>query len=331
MRGAYLLLTQPLYQSERVAGAAFRYPGGAQHRSHDEPDPAARARTSTVKSSIPTPNPAQPRCDPRRDQARGPGAALPADRREAELSDARKLDHAAEAFCLPNLVVDVGLQSDVLNISLSSTPIATMARDTVQAAARPVLSPRRPRSTPIRNWGSPRAKPAKARDKLTEAQKQLTDVQVAASDRRSAAAGLAVPAVADRCRKPAARRAGPRRWKRSSGGSALKQLLEIRCRRTSPVPRSGEQYPAADAAEGAARSVAREAQPDGEHLPIGQPSVPTTGRADRVAVAAVAKQRTGEARGRSATQPNMVYQSIKTDLSARLGRGDQRASAGAVC
>src|ERR1051326_5404699 len=45
-------------------------------------------------------------------------------------SDARKLDAAVKAFS-NNLVVDVGLQSDVLNLSFLH-PDATIARDTLQ-------------------------------------------------------------------------------------------------------------------------------------------------------------------------------------------------------
>ena len=53
--GAYLLLKQPLYQSDCLAGAAFRQSVGAEYRSHDDTRPATRDPMNIGRFCIPTP------------------------------------------------------------------------------------------------------------------------------------------------------------------------------------------------------------------------------------------------------------------------------------
>ena len=118
--GAYLLLTPAALHVRRLAGAAVRSAHGAGHRPHAQPDAAAGLQRASRNPLFRRRHPAQPGPAPPRHQRRSGwrGSIRRSPRRPR--SGARRLDEALKAL-RGDLVVDVGLQSDVINLSLSQS------------------------------------------------------------------------------------------------------------------------------------------------------------------------------------------------------------------
>ncbi len=226
---------------------------------------------------------------------------------KSDLSDARKLDQATNSL-LANLVIDVGLQSDVLNINYFNTN-ATVARDTVQALLNQFFEQE------AAVYANPQLKFAEsetkaARQKLTEAQDRLAQFkaqhQIADLPQQVSQFILSRTDVESRLRV-----AQGHALEADQREQALKELLAT-VPATSTSSAIGEQYHAADSAEA-----------ELDQLRAKRSQMATTYRsgsavfnqidAQIAALSSAAKARSGEARGRSSTQPNLVYQSIKTD------------------
>jgi uncharacterized protein involved in exopolysaccharide biosynthesis len=225
----------------------------------------------------------------------------------SDLSDARKLDQATDTL-LSNLVVDVGLQSDVLNINyLNPDPI--VARDTVQS----LLSHFFEQEAEV--YANPQLKfaeseSAAAREKLTAAQNRLADFKakhnIADLQQQVSQSILSRTDVESRLRV-----AQGHMLEAQQREQALKQLLDS-VPPTITSSAMGEQFHAADTVEAHLDELrAKRAQMASTYNPAS--AVFQQLDAQIATLSAAAKARTGEAKSRSATQPNMVYQNIKTD------------------
>jgi uncharacterized protein involved in exopolysaccharide biosynthesis len=222
-------------------------------------------------------------------------------------SDTHKLDLATQSL-LSDLVVDVGLQSDVLNISYFN-PDATVARDAVQTLLNQFFSQEaavyaNPQLTFAENES------AAAKDKLTNAQNTLAQFksqhQIADLQQQVSQFLLSRTDVESRLRV-----AQGRVLEAEQREQALKELLDsVPANVTSSA--MGEQYHAADDAEARLDELrAKRSQMASTYLPGS--AVFHQLDAQIASLSNAAHARTGEARSRSASQPNVVYQNIKTD------------------
>ena len=110
----------------------------------------------------------------------------------------RQMDEAVKAFT-SDMVIDVGLQSDVLTLSFLN-PDPHVAHAAVQSCWT-TFSRRRPRSTPTRSSSSPRMR-QRAQEKLAAAQTALA-TSAKPTTLPTCRAGQSVAAAAYRCRKSA--------------------------------------------------------------------------------------------------------------------------------
>ncbi len=224
-----------------------------------------------------------------------------------QASDTRKLDLATDTL-LANLVVDVGLQSDALNLNYFN-PDPTVARDTVQTLLNKFLDQEAAvYANPQLAFAENEA--AVARDKLTAAQNTLAQFKsqnrIADLQQQISQSLLSRTDVESRLRV-----AQGRVLDAEHRQQALKELLDT-VPATSTSSAMGEQFHATDPAGSQLDQLrARRSQMATSYNPGSE--VFRQLDAQIASLSAAAKARTGEARGRSATQPNVVYQSIKTD------------------
>ena len=222
-------------------------------------------------------------------------------------SDARKLELAVQAFA-SNFVVDVGVQSDVLNLSFLH-PDPTLARDAVQQLLNQFFAQEAAvYANPQLQFAEEEAKNSRA--KLTSAQNALAEFkshhQIA--DLQQQISQLLLSRTDVEGKLGAAR---GRVLEAEQREAALKQLLDsVPANVTSSAP--GEQYRAADEAETRLDQLrAKRHELASTYLPGSE--VFKQLDAQIGSLTAAVRTRTGEARGRMAYQPNPVNQAIKTD------------------
>ncbi len=328
--GAYLLLKQPLYQSTASLVLHFDTQavpnidrtmnptqplGSNEHREILYSDSEIMRSTGVIHGLI---------------TAMGIARLYP-HIAASQVSDIRKLDLATESL-LANLVVDVGLQSDVLNINYFN-PDPTVARDTVQGLLNKFFDQEaavyaNPQITFAENEA------AAARDKLTAAQNNLAQFKsqnkIADLQQQVSQFLLSRTDVESRLRV-----AQGRVLEAENRQKALKELLDtVPANSTSSA--MGEQYHAADSAESQLDQLRAKRSQLASSYRAGS-EVFQQLDAQIASLSSAARSRAGEARGRSATQPNLVYQSIKTDYlraaaeasSAHQPSGCADAAAGA--
>ena len=227
--------------------------------------------------------------------AKGPGDA------------AHKLDLAEQAFA-GNLVIDVGLQSDVLNVSFLN-PDPNVAHDAVQTLLdRFFAQEAEVYANPQLEFAEGEAKSSK--DKLTTAQNALADFK---SSHKIADLQQQVTQLL-RARTDVESRyniAHGKLLEAEKQQDALQQLL-------SNVPQDvtssamGGQYQAADSAESQLDALrAKRSQLASTYRPGSEVFQQLDAQISSLSAAVGARNK--EARARSVTQPNMVYQNIKTD------------------
>jgi uncharacterized protein involved in exopolysaccharide biosynthesis len=231
-------------------------------------------------------------------------------------SDARKLDAAVKAFS-NNLVVDVGLQSDVLNLSFLH-PDATIARDTLQTLVdRFFAREAEVYSNPQLKFAEAEATGAKA--KLSEAQNTL-----AAFKEKNQIADLQQQVqqfIGSRTDVESRLRIAEGRVKEAvDKQTALKQLLDdVPENVASSAP--GEQYRTVDDIESRLEQLrAKRSEMSINYLPTSELLKPID--AQIAALTAAAKARNAEAKGRMSQLPNVVYQNIKTDYLRAVAEAD---------
>jgi polysaccharide biosynthesis transport protein len=225
----------------------------------------------------------------------------------SHLDNAGKMDQAERAFDA-DLVINVSMQSDVLSLSFfNPDPIA--ARDALQQLIDQFFAQE------AAVYANPQLKFAQeeanaAREKLTAAQNELADFKsrnaIADLPQQVQQLLLSRTDVESRMRV-----AQGRLLEAEQRQDALKQLLDS-------IPASisssamGEQYRAVDDAETRLDQLrAKRSEMAANYLPGSELFKQVD--AQIAALTNAAKARTSEARGRSVTQPNVVYQSIKTD------------------
>jgi succinoglycan biosynthesis transport protein ExoP len=222
-------------------------------------------------------------------------------------SAARKLELAVQAFA-SNFVVEVGVQSDVMNLSFLH-PDPTLARDAVQQLLNQFYAQEAAvYSNPQLQFAEDEAK--SSRNKLTAAQNALADFkshhQIA--DLQQQISQLLLSRTDVEGKLGAAR---GRVLEAEQREAALKQLLDsVPVNVTSSAP--GEQYRAADEAETHLDQLrAKRHELASTYLPGSD--VFKQLDAQIASLSTAVRARTGEARGRTAYQPNPVNQSIRTD------------------
>jgi uncharacterized protein involved in exopolysaccharide biosynthesis len=220
---------------------------------------------------------------------------------------AHKLDLAEQAFAA-NLVIDVGLQSDVLNVSFLN-PDPNVAHDAVQTLLdRFFAQEAEVYANPQLEFAEGEAKASK--DKLTTAQNALADFK---SSHKIADLQQQVTQLL-RARTDVESRyniAHGKLLEAEKQQDALQQLL-------SNVPQDvtssamGGQYQAADSAESQLDALrAKRSQLASTYRPGSEVFQQLDAQISSLSAAVGARNK--EARARSVTQPNMVYQNIKTD------------------
>lgn len=236
----------------------------------------------------------------------GPARLYPAIARGAG-DAAHKLDLVEQAFAA-NLVIDVGLQSDVLNVSFLN-PDPHVARDAVQTLLdRFFAQEAEVYANPQLEFAEGEAKSSK--DKLTTAQNALADFK---SGHKIADLQQQVTQLL-RARTDVESRyniAHGKLLEAEKQQDALQQLL-------SNVPQDvtssamGGQYQAADSAESQLDALrAKRSQLASTYRPGSEVFQQLDAQISSLSAAVGARNK--EARARSVTQPNMVYQNIKTD------------------
>ncbi len=319
--GAYLLLKQPLYQSTASLVLHFDTQavpnidrtmnptqplGSNEHREILYSDSEIMRSTGVIHGVI---------------TAVGLARLYPKIA-ASQASDARKLDLATESL-LANLVVDVGLQSDVLNINYFN-PDPTVARDTVQGLLNKFFDQEaavyaNPQLTFAENEA------AAARDKLTAAQNNLAQFKsqnkIADLQQQVSQFLLSRTDVESRLRV-----AQGRVLEAENRQKALKELLDTRAA-NSTSSAMGEQYHAADSAESQLDQLRAKRSQMASSYRRGQRGVPATGCPDRVAVRGrqVARRRGTRPQRHPAEHGLPEHQDR---LPPRRGRGEQRTSAG---
>jgi uncharacterized protein involved in exopolysaccharide biosynthesis len=222
-------------------------------------------------------------------------------------SDARRQDLAVQAF-MSDLVVEVGLQSDVLNLSFLN-PSPTLARDAMQELLNAFYAQEASvYANPQLQFAADESGNAKA--KLTAEQDALAAFkashQIADLPQQVSQLLLSRTDVESRLRI-----AQGHMLEAQQRQDALKQLLA-----SIPANESrsamGEQFHTADDAESRLDQLQAKRN---ELSSTYRPDSPVFQQLDAQisSLSRAAKTRTGEARSRSASQPNVVYQSIKTD------------------
>jgi uncharacterized protein involved in exopolysaccharide biosynthesis len=225
----------------------------------------------------------------------------------SKLSASRRLDLATDSL-LSNLVIDVGLQSDVLNINYLNTD-ATVARDTVQMLLNKFFDQE------AEVYANPQLKFAEseaqaAKQKLSDAQDRLAQFKaqnhIADLPQQVSQFILSRTDVESRLRV-----AQGHALEADQREQALKELLAT-VPPTSTSSAIGEQFHAADSAEAELDQLRAKRQQMASTYREGS-AIFSQIDAQIASLSAASKAGSSEARGRSATQPNVVYQSIKTD------------------
>jgi uncharacterized protein involved in exopolysaccharide biosynthesis len=222
-------------------------------------------------------------------------------------SDARKLDLAIQSFT-SDLVVTVALQSDVLTLSFLN-PDAATARDAVQGLLDAFFAQEATvYANPQLRFAEDEA--GNARNKLSAAQNALADFksrhQIADLPQQVSQLLLQRTDVESRLNV-----AQGRLQEAEQRQDALKQLL-VSVPANVSSSAFGEQFHTADDAE----SRLDQLQAKRNQLATTyRPGSPVFDQLDAQiqSLSAAARARTGEARSRSASQPNIVYENIKTD------------------
>ena len=305
--GVYLLLKQPLYQSgaslvlhfesqtvpniDRTMTPPSQQQGSNEHREILYSDADILRSPDLTRGVIGTIGLA--RLYPQI-------AAMP-------YSAGRKLELAVQAFA-SNSVVDVGVQSDVMNLSFLH-PDPTLARDAVQQLLSQFFAQEAAvYANPQLQFAEDEAK--SSREKLTAAQSKLAEFkshhQIA--DLQQQISQLLLSRTDVEGKLGAAR---GRILEAEQREAALKQLLDsVPVNVTSSAP--GEQYRAADEAEARLDQLrAKRHELASTYLPGSE--VFKQVDAQIASLSTAVRARTGEARGRTAYQPNPVNQSIRTD------------------
>ena len=223
-------------------------------------------------------------------------------------SDSRKMDIAVQAF-LSNLTIDVGLQSDVLNISyLHRDPV--LAKDGVQQLLDEFYSQEAAvYANPQLQFAEHEA--AASKDKLTTAQNTLADFKqknkIADLPQQVSQLLLSRTDVESRLATSQGRV-----LEAEQRQSALKDLLQAVPANVS-LSAVGEQFQAANSAESRLDQLKAQRK---EMASTYLPNSPVFQRLDAQisSLSSAVKMRTSEAHGRQGNQPNPVYESIKTDL-----------------
>lgn len=304
--GAYLLVKQPLYQSSASLVLHFdnqavpnidramnpsQQQGSNEHREILYSDADILRSPDLIKSTIDTIG--LVRLYPR--------IATTAN------TDPRKLELAVQAFS-SNFVVDVGVQSDVINLSFLH-PDPTVTRDAVQQMLNQFFAQEAAvYANPQLQFAEDEAK--NSRDKLTAAQNALADFKAnhQIADLQQQIAHLLASRTDEQSRLAAAH---ARVLEAEQRQQALKELLDsVPVNVSSSAP--GEQYRAADEAEAHLDQLrAKRHELASNYLPGSD--VFKQIDAQIASLSGAVKLRTGEARSRTATQPNPVNQAIRTD------------------
>jgi uncharacterized protein involved in exopolysaccharide biosynthesis len=224
-----------------------------------------------------------------------------------QVTDAHKMDLAEGAFA-NDLVVDEGLQSDVLNLSLFN-PDAAVAKDALQKLIdRFYAQEADVYANPQITFAESESRTA--RQKLTQAQNDLAafkaSYQIADPQQQESQLLGARTDVENRIRL-----AQSQLLEAQQRESALKELLADIPQNTSSSA-AGEQFRTVDDAETALDALkAKRSEMSSNYLPTSE--VFKRIDAQIGSLQAAVSERGREARSRSATKPNEVYQSIKTD------------------
>jgi succinoglycan biosynthesis transport protein ExoP len=228
----------------------------------------------------------------------------------------RKLDLASRVFA-SNFVVDVGLQSDVLNVSFLH-PDPALARDAVQSLLDRFFAQEADvYANPQLQFAESESKAS--RDKLTAAQNALADFK---SNHQIADLQQQVTQLL-RARTDVESRfniAHGRLLESEKQRDALQQLL-------STVPQNvtssamGEQYHTVDSAEAALDDLKAKRS---RLASVYQPGSDVFQQLDAqiASLSSAASARNREARSRSASEPNVVYQNVKTDYLRAAAAAD---------
>ena len=223
------------------------------------------------------------------------------------VDEVHKLDEAGELFSA-NLVVDVGLQSDVIDISyLNSDP--AVARD----AVRRLLDTFYGREATV--YANPELRfageeAAKARENLTRAQNALATFKAGShiADLQQQVTQLLLQRTDVESRLNLAHAHVAEAEQRES---TLKQLLEnVPANVSASAP--GEQYHAADQAEAKLDELKAKRSQMASNYRSDSPLFQEVD-AQIASLEAISRQRTKEAQSRSSSTPNVVHQNIDTD------------------
>ncbi len=221
---------------------------------------------------------------------------------------AKQMDEALKAFS-SDLVIDVGLQSDVINLSFLN-PDAAVARDTVQALLDQFFSQEATiYANPQLQFAEEETK--RAQEKLNKAQDALSQFRAThkISDLNAQVGQLLQQRTDVDSRLNVAK---GRVAEAEQKEAALKELL-------SAVPpllttsAQGETYRGVDDVEGQIATL--RAKRD-QMAATYRPGSPVFRQLDASisSLEAAARRSKADARGRSSTLPNLVYENIKTDL-----------------
>ncbi len=302
----YLLLARPLYQS--TASLVVRFdtqsvPDIDRNRTPTQP-PGSNERREIIYSDADMLH--------ARDVVHGAINAVGLSRlypdiAAAALPDTRKLDEAEQQFDA-NLVVEVGLQSDVITVTyLNHDP--QVAHDAVQQLLKQFYAQEATvYANPQLHFSDDEA--AKARTKLTEAQNALAAFK---SSRNIADLQQQVTQLLTQRTDVETRlnNAHARVVEAEQRQATLEQLLK---NVPSEVTASayGEQYHAVDAAETQLDDLLTKRSQMSSNY---QPDSPMFQQLDAqiASLRKIAAQRTQEAKGRAASTPNVVRQNIDTD------------------
>jgi uncharacterized protein involved in exopolysaccharide biosynthesis len=223
------------------------------------------------------------------------------------VSDAHRMEQAETAFA-NDFVVDAGLQSDALNLSLFN-PDPDVAKDALQKLIdRFYAQEADVYANPQITFAQSEA--ATARKKLTEAQDDLANFkathQIADPVQQRAQLLAARTDVENRIRV-----AQSNLLEAQQRESALKELLAGIPENTSSSA-AGEQFRAVDDAEAQLDTLkAKRSEISSNYLPTSEVFKRIDAQINSLQAAVDARNR--EAKSRSAIKPNEVYQSIKTD------------------
>jgi uncharacterized protein involved in exopolysaccharide biosynthesis len=303
---AYLALTQPLYQSSASLVVRFdtqSVPDIDRNRIPMQP-PGSNERREIIYSDADMLH--------ARDVVHGAINAVGLARLYPEIAtapliDSRKLDEAEQQFDA-NLVVEVGLQSDVITVTfLNHDP--QVAHDAVQQLLKQFYSQEAAvYANPQLHFSEDEA--SKAREKLTTAQNTLAAFKASnkIADLQQQVMQLLTQRTDVETRLNIAHARVAEAEQRQA---ALEQLLKNVPPEVSSSA-AGEQYHAVDAAEQQLDDLLTKRS---QMASTYQPSSPVFQQLDAqiASLKKIAHDRTSEAKNRAANTPNVVHQNIDTD------------------